>query len=1108
MQVHVFEATENGATRAAAEELRQAIAEARRYASTNALADGGRALTEALDRLEETAGVERSALCDQQLFALAEAAQALGDLESEHRAWQRVTAFRAQALPAGHPHTRFAFRRFGDVLRENGEFDEARALYVRELETLSTMLPPEHADLLSLQNGLALALRMQGDLPGARAIQERVLEAASGALPLSHPDVQVARANLASTMSMQGDLEGARNLEEQILSECETALPPDHPTVQASRTNLAVTLIELGHLERASSLLKLVLEARRRTLPPDHPQLYTTMMNLGAVMVALGDPAPARTLLDQALEGLSALFSDDHPHVVLAQHSLATALFRQGDLDRARTLTEQTLEVLSRTGSANHPLLHKLRGNLANVLIEQGEIESARELLERALESCRATLPRDHPDRWLIGTSLAVTARRQGDLQRAQTMQESLLEQLAANFPDDHPYLTGARENLAVTLYELGEFTRAGDLLETVFAARARRLHESHPDLQQTRSNLAAWWASAGDVAASQRFARDLAGAALSGIRSSAGLSVREFEAAVDLQAIDRALSYAAGLGRFASDPSGEELAFSLCEAVRATPLELARVLRAVERSPEARAIREQLRTAQRRLSGSLAADAGRVDFADAVMQRDRLERQLFESLAADGSAEQISPASSPEAIAAALRPDEVAVAYWKYERWFFRNEPTRRQATEICFLLWSVHPNGTWRRIELGPAQAIERAIEQWRGSLGAPTREITGRRRDEEQQESARRLASLLLGEVMPDLEGARRVWLLPARELHRVAFDALPVPETAERNGPAELLGDRHEFVQLSSLSELRSRRPVEAPADQPGPQLLAMGGIRYDLPRTAGMDDDAERPPADRGRGAFVHTGSSSSAEANYSFRFGPLPFSRSEAAIVTEYFHQCFEGDHADATLLIGSEATREQFEDLAPHSRFLHLATHGWFAAESVPCTTDPRPIDEHLGLGSFSDLRSQVRGMAPSLLCGLAFAGANGDADVYGRVHGVMTAEELRGLDLSGCELAVLSACETHVGADRRGQGIASLQSALHAAGVRTAITSLWRVPDDVTQELMTEFYRRVWLLGESKPKALWEAKSAIRSQVDADGEPLYGPYHWAGWVLSGSPD
>jgi len=60
--------------------------------------------------------------------------------------------------------------------------------------------------------------------------------------------------------------------------------------------------------------------------------------------------------------------------------------------------------------------------------------------------------------------------------------------------------------------------------------------------------------------------------------------------------------------------------------------------------------------------------------------------------------------------------------------------------------------------------------------------------------------------------------------------------------------------------------------------------------------------------------------------------------------------------------------------------------------------------------------------GLAPSVLCGLAFAGANGEPDALGRIAGILTAEELGELDLSRCDLAVLSACDTHVGIRRAG--------------------------------------------------------------------------------------
>jgi CHAT domain-containing protein len=149
-----------------------------------------------------------------------------------------------------------------------------------------------------------------------------------------------------------------------------------------------------------------------------------------------------------------------------------------------------------------------------------------------------------------------------------------------------------------------------------------------------------------------------------------------------------------------------------------------------------------------------------------------------------------------------------------------------------------------------------------------------------------------------------------------------------------------------------------------------------------------------------------------------------------------------------------------------------------------------------------------QVKGMSPMLLCGLALAGANLPENAVGRAPGLVTAEELAALDLSNCELAVLSACDTNVGERRAGQGVASFQRALQMAGARTVITSLWKVSDEATKELMLDFYRRIWFEKEPKGRALWDAKKKLRDATDVRGSPMYPTRDWAAWVLTGNPD
>jgi CHAT domain-containing protein len=197
----------------------------------------------------------------------------------------------------------------------------------------------------------------------------------------------------------------------------------------------------------------------------------------------------------------------------------------------------------------------------------------------------------------------------------------------------------------------------------------------------------------------------------------------------------------------------------------------------------------------------------------------------------------------------------------------------------------------------------------------------------------------------------------------------------------------------------------------------------------------------------------------------------LPGTRLEAERVARLYQKAFPDARRRALFDAGKPAL---LRELAPAKdrpiyRYLHLATHGYF---EPPQPEPKRPAREPMSpfLGEMHE-RTVVRN--PLLLSGLVLSGANESAD-----KGILTAEEVSGLDLRGCDLAVLSACQTGLGKAAGGEGVLGLQRAFQQAGARSLVVSLWSVNDAATSVLMEEFYKNLWDRKLSRAEALRQAQ------------------------------
>ena len=183
---------------------------------------------------------------------------------------------------------------------------------------------------------------------------------------------------------------------------------------------------------------------------------------------------------------------------------------------------------------------------------------------------------------------------------------------------------------------------------------------------------------------------------------------------------------------------------------------------------------------------------------------------------------------------------------------------------------------------------------------------------------------------------------------------------------------------------------------------------------------------------------------------------------------------------------VEENGVEEAFKSLSGRSpQVLHVATHGFYLPQIAP-----------------NESRSEVDN--PLKRTGLLLAGAYQAYIKHNKIagveDGVLSAYEISQLNLNRVELAVLSACETGLG-DITNDGVAGLQRGFKMAGAKCLLMSLWKVDDEATCYLMTEFYRNWVERNMDKTQALQEAQLSLKT--DPKHPEWRDPKYWAAFIL-----
>jgi tetratricopeptide (TPR) repeat protein len=848
--------------------------------------------------------------------------------------------------------------------------------------------------------------------------------------------------------------------------------------VLGDRKGEATMLSNVGLVYRSMGETRKALEKYNEALPliralGDRKGEANTLNNIGMVYWSMGETRKALEKYNEALPLRQAVGDRSGEAITLSNTGL---VYRSlGETQKALEKFNEALPIFLAIGDRRGEAT--TINNIGSVYLSMGETQKALEKLNGALPILRAVGNRSVEATTLI--NIGAVYRSLGESQKALEMCNEALPIFQA---------IGDRSGEATTISDIGELYRSlGETQKAlgmfnaampIFRAVGNRRGEATALLRITRVEQ-----KLGSLPQARQVIEQAVGM-IESLRSDIGgdqrlrasyfASLQEFfETYIDVLMQMHKQNPAAGF---------DALALAVSERARARSLlELLTEASADIRQGVDSSLLERERSLQQRLSARAAAQVNLLNRKHTPAQAEDLAKEIasitdeYEELRAQIRARspryaaltQPQPLGLAEIQQQVLDPDTLLLEYSLGEN--------------ASYLFVVSQTSITSHRL---PKRAeIEAAARRVRELLTAPQpqpgdTEAKYQARVKEAGESywpkAAELSRMLLGPVASQL-GKKRLAIVADGALQYIPFAALPAPSSGTdegRNSGAEPqpLFVEHEIVSLPSASTLATLRR-ETAGRKPAEKSLAV------LADPVFTDDDTRVRRNVSKVGAEEKTRSADSEEIDITSRqmvrsgretgvigaeagFGRVLGARREAAAISALVP---ERERLQALDFEASRTTALRPE--LGEYRIVHFATHGML-----------------------NTIHPELSGIVLSLV------------DEEGKPQdGFLRLQDIYNLKLSA-ELVTLSACQTGLGKEVKGEGLIGLTRGFMYAGTPRIVASLWKVDDRATSELMKRFYQG--MLKNGLP-----AGAALRAaQLELSGQKRWAsPYFWAGFALHG---
>jgi tetratricopeptide (TPR) repeat protein len=1012
----------------------------------------------------------------------------IGDYAKAEPLLQEALRIRQKVLGPEHPDTARSFNNLAALYWAMGQYPKAEPLLQEALRVRQKVLGPEHPETADSLDNLAAAYQAMGMYAKAEPLYHEALRIRQKVLGPEHPDTVISLSNLATLYWAMGEYPKAEPLYQEALRIRQKVFGPEHPNTAQSLNNLAVLYQAMGEYPKAEPLLQEALRIRQKVLGPNHPNTATSLDNLAALYRAMGEYAKAEPLLQEALRIRQKVLGLEHPDTAQSLNNLAVVYQNTGEYAKAEPLLQEALRIRRKVLGPEHPDTASSLNNLALLYQAMGEYAKAEPLLQEVLRILQKVLGKEHPDTARSLDNLAALYRFMGEYAKAEPLYQEALRIQQKVLGPEHPDTATGLNNLAALYWAMSEYTKAEPLYEEALRIRQKGLGPEHTHTAVSLNNLALLHQAIGEYAKAEPLLQEalriwekvLGPEHPETAQSLGNLALLEFDlgrideaSALARQASAAQLTILSKLFSFTSEE--QRLAYldvfdpyRLFPILKGTETDLAvavlrykgvvldsvvedRLLAEASQESEDQKLLEQLNLDKRQLGQLLLQSAQKL--SDETNRRietleeevDKIESQLGQHVAGLGQARRALRVSL-EQVQAAIPVDGALVEYLRYSHYLGKEEWEPRYGAIVLFSknapLW----------IPLGKANKIEHLVRRY-GAL------VRGSPEEDELSVNLQVLYEALWAPIGQALPGqTERIIVSPDAELNFISFATLLTPDQ-------QFLAQRYKVQYVASGRDLlRKLKPSTAR------EVVLFANPDFDLVSAPTLATAEDR----HSEGASKSIRGSEKREIE-DWSFGSLEGTQKERDELMKKFAE-WGWEPNDFT---AKQATKEAL--LKVHSPYvLHLATHGFFSKEA-PATSKTDP--EALTSSQQSVTKSRFF-ENPMHRSGLALASAQATLDAWKREEvppvendGILTAEDVSTLDLQGTWLVTLSACDTGSGEARAGEGVMGLRRGFIQAGAQNLLMTLWPISDEVTAQIMSDFYEAAHHTGNA-PEALAEVQ------------------------------